>query len=712
MKNAFSILSSTVALVAAALLLIPACGGGSDEEGGATTYSELEFDPGTICQKKTDDTLTACKYTFNKGQILPGGSSIFDLKMLNSGQRDLEVQGIELEYTAPAGATEEVPAFALTLPGPVQAAFDGNQSFMVAPVSAASTDYAKAIQLRVTFTRYDDQFNRSAKLRIFVHSKAINVKDGELVVDLRLAEGAPEMKVSPEILDFGQVIIGQSPSKNVTMLNVGSTALVVHKFSLTGNPGFTVIVTGQEYPMSTETQNGITLESPIELAPASTFFIKVKFAPSDDQKADGVLTIFSNDPSKPNGTEVLLKGNQTGPCISVNPAKVTFGAKYPAEMATAPLEITSCGDAPLEIYGVAFTAESSADFGIDTSTLGHDPMDEDPVIVAVGAKVIVNVQFTPDVANPVGEDGFPIQDLGTIIIKNNSFYPEKPVDVSGFGSNDICPTAIIECDQGSEVIPQTVLKLHGENSFAEVGTISKYFWEVDQPGGSMSVFMPNDAFPSPEFEVNVAGKYTFHLTVWDEKANDSCFRADYEVTVIPDEAIHIELLWVTPGDEDETDEGDGAGSDLDLHFTHPFAGMQDIDLDGKPDPWFDQPFDCFWFNAHPMWGSFDPNVDDDPGLDRDDTDGAGPENINLNIPENNTVYTVGVHYWNDHGYGLAKATLRVYIYAQLVYEVSDVTLSELDMWEAATVAWPSGRVQTIVNGSGQYKITPSYESPF
>ena len=40
-------------------------------------------------------------------------------------------------------------------------------------------------------------------------------------------------------------------------------------------------------------------------------------------------------------------------------------------------------------------------------------------------------------------------------------------------------------------------------------------------------------------------------------------------------------------------------------------------------------FDCFWFNAHPNWGSFDPSVDDDPGLDRDDTDGAGPENLFL-----------------------------------------------------------------------------------
>ncbi len=712
MRTSFQAIRNTIGLLAAAFILLPACGGG-DGDKAPTKYSELEFDPGTICQKTgANDLLTACRYTFNQGQVIPGGSAVFDLKMLNSGQRDLEVLSIELDYEAPEGAVEAVPAFALTLPTPVQAAFEGNESFMVAPVSASDSDFAKAIQLKVTFTRYDDEKARSAKLRIFVHSKAINVQDGELVIDLKLSEGGAEMKVSPEILDFGQVFVGDAPSKNVTMLNVGSSALVVSGFTLTGNPDFTVIIAGQEYPLSQETQDGITLESPIELAPASTFFLKVKFAPSDDQKADGVLTIFSNDPTKANGTEVLLKGNQTGPCISVNPAKITFGPRYPAEMATLPLEISSCGDAPLEIYGIAMTPESSPDFGVDTSTLEHDPMDEDPLIVPVGSKVLVNIQFTPDVENPLDGEGLPIMDLGTIIIRNNSFYQNKDVAVDGFGSPDICPTAIIECDQGSEVIPQTALNLHGENSFAVTGTIQKYLWEAAQPNGSQSVFEPNETFPNPKFEVNVAGKYTFYLTVWDEKNNDSCFKAEYEVTVIPDEAIHIELLWVTPGDEDETDEGTNAGSDLDLHFAHPFAGMDDIDNDGKPDPWFDQPFDCYWFNAHPKWNSFDPAVDDDPGLDRDDIDGAGPENINLNIPENNTVYTVGVHYWNDHGYGEAKATLRVYIYAQLVFEVSGVTLKELDMWEAATVAWPSGRVLSIVNGSGQYKITSGYASPF
>ena len=181
--------------------------------------------------------------------------------------------------------------------------------------------------------------------------------------------------------------------------------------------------------------------------------------------------------------------------------------------------------------------------------------------------------------------------------------------------------------------------------------------------------------------------------------------------VIPDEVIHIELIWHTPEDPDETDEGADAGADLDLHFVHPWAGGPDLDGDGQPDGWFDLPFDCFWYNADPEWGSFDPSIDDNPGLDNDDRDGTGPENINLNIPDD-VIYRVGVHYWDDHGFGASYATVRVYVYSQLVFEIPDVKLVDKDMWEVCTVEWPSGKVQVVMDPSFQYKITPEYENLF
>ncbi|MBM4353456.1 MAG: hypothetical protein FJ109_06605 [Deltaproteobacteria bacterium] len=234
---------------------------------------------------------------------------------------------------------------------------------------------------------------------------------------------------------------------------------------------------------------------------------------------------------------------------------------------------------------------------------------------------------------------------------------------------------------------------------------------MEQPEGSQSVFVPSYTFPNPTFEVNVAGKYTFYLTVYDQTNTPSCFPAEHELFVVGLEAIHVELTWFTEGDPDETDTGPETGSDLNLHFAHPWAQGDDLDGDGEPDGWFDVPFDCFWWNPHPNWGSYDPAVDDDPHLDIDDTDGAGPENINLDIPENAT-YRVGVHYWYDHGYGPALATVRIYIYGQFVFEVAHIELQNHDMWEVGTIEWPSGKVNLSTGNNGGYKITPCYTNPY
>ena len=230
---------------------------------------------------------------------------------------------------------------------------------------------------------------------------------------------------------------------------------------------------------------------------------------------------------------------------------------------------------------------------------------------------------------------------------------------------------------------------------------------VDQPIGSQSSFIPSDAFPNPTFEANVAGEYTFYLEVWDEKGKKSKFPWKMSVMVLPADSLHIELLWHTPADPDEMDEGPEAGADMDLHFALETGN-------GQPEPWFNQPFDVFWFNAHPNWGSMDPTVDDDPGLDRDDTDGAGPENLNLDAPANGATYRVGVHYWHDHDYGDSLATVRIYIYGALVAEFADVNLTHHDLWDVATIHWGENGVDIVASWEGPTNpvITPDYQNPF
>jgi hypothetical protein len=714
-KRNFGMLRNLL-LAAVVAFAVGACGGdsnGSDDPSdpnkpgdGVGQYPVIEIGPTEICEKD-GDKLTNCKADFDLGSVAAGEQVKVTLSIKNTGERRLWVKDIVLEdYKAAEGATESSPAFTLELPPGFTAAKDSNGKFYVSQLGQGTEEVPDELAARVVFTVPADGLDREANLKIT--SDASN--SPTVKIALRTKSGYPKIQVNPEWVDFAQVSLGEEKDQQVNIINTGAADLEITGFSLTGSEFFTLQVQATDYPAGTATQE-VTFDDSIVIAPGDTTYFRVRFAPENADPANATLVIYSNDPDAIDGKEVKITGNESVPCIAVNPSKVNFGGKKYGEQAVVPLEISACGDAPLEIHDIFVKEGSSPDFDIDITSLGTTPSAEYPVVVPIGASVTINVIFIPDAPNPTTEDGSLILDTGVLVVVNNSFEKEKEVEMSGAGVEIECPTAIVKCAEGDEVIPQTILHLFGDESYAANGTIQKWEWDVDQPAGSQSVFVPSYTFPNPTFETNVAGVYTFYLTVYDQTNTPSCFPAEYEVVVIPDEAIHIELLWHTPEDLDETDTGPEAGSDLDLHFLHPWAAGPDLDGDGAADGWFDIPFDCFWFNAHPNWGSYDPAINDDPGLDRDDTDGAGPENINLDIPEN-VLYRVGVHYWNDHGYGASYATVRVYIYAQLVFEVQDVMLIDSDMWEVCSVEWPSGKVQVITDDAGQYKITPDYHNPY
>jgi len=257
--------------------------------------------------------------------------------------------------------------------------------------------------------------------------------------------------------------------------------------------------------------------------------------------------------------------------------------------------------------------------------------------------------------------------------------------------------------QGDEVLPQTILNLSARNSAALGGSVTQWAWSVDQPQGSVSTFSPGPNRQDVTFDANIVGEYRFTLRVWDELGIEACSPATYLVVVTSDEAIRIELLWDTPGDANQTDTGTdifggSLGSNMDLHFLHPGAG----------NAYYHETYDCFRLNPGPNWGGA--SALDNPRLDRDDTDGAGPENLNLSQPEFGATYRVGVHYYNDWSYGPSRATIRVYIYGQLRDEWSNVQLVVLDLWDAFTIGWPS-RAVTRITSNGAPLIKTSFPIP-
>lgn len=664
-------------------------GQGVGEEGGVVKFAVIETSPSAVVVADTGALSSSIIVVTNTGEIdlIVSGLVVEG----NDAYSLIEVRGCRADGCSESWSADTTPL--ATLSSPIVIGVDGT------PFSY--------LEVQVDYEPSLDETGQDAVLTITNNSDGNNLE----TVNFSTQEGAAEIKVFPAEVDFGSVQAGDQPVKSVLIENLGSAPLLISQIDFQGPSVFSLEIDEEEFPI------GIIdfATAPLTIDPFGSLTIFTKFSPENGDPATASMKLISNaSNTETGGEEVILKGNTSGPCIAVNPSVVNFGPNLVSQLSVLPIQIQSCGTAELVITSISLAEDSSVSYSLDTTTLpgfedGSLPSVEHPLVIPINQKAELQVRFTPLNESPKDENNQAIPELATVLINNNTFEDTKEVEVKGIGVSGNCPVAVIVVQEGEQVIPQTLLHLFGDQSFSPAGTINKWEWSVNQPTGSQSLFLPSANFPNPTFEANVAGAYLFKLTVWDENDTPSCVPDEAELVVIPDEAIHVELLWNTPNDPDQTDEGPEAGADLDLHFVHPYAGGPDLDGNGEPDGWFDQPFDCFWFNPTPQWASFDPAIDDNPSLDRDDTDGAGPENLNLNIPENDKQYLVGVHYWADHKFGPSYATVRVYIYADLVFELTDVKLVNYDMWEVCTVDWPSGNVDQVEDG---FKITPNYVNPF
>lgn len=384
------------------------------------------------------------------------------------------------------------------------------------------------------------------------------------------------------------------------------------------------------------------------------------------------------------------------PCVILVPENIQFGGKVVGAQATIEVEVVNCGFSPIVVNAVSLVADGvqpmSPNFGLQLD-------DTLPITIPTNESWSFVVTFAAPFINPLGPDDKPVLDTASLLVEVHD-VANQSIPVSGFGVCQGGPVAVIDILEGEVVTPGTALHLDGLGSYSCLGNISKYEWNVTAPAGNLEIFLPSPASPTPSFTVNLPGTYVFQLEVWDEWNESSYVLAEYQVVVAPDEAILVDLRWTPLGPNS------GAG-DFSLHFAHPFAienGAADHDGDGIPEPWFHGFYDCYWDNPNPNWGSFDPTVDDDPW------EWASPsqanDHITLASPENGLEYHVGVHAWNVQVPNLVD--VRVYIHGVLAFESLGVEMGQGDLWEVATVAWPSGSVTPMPTSDGEPAIISDY----
>ena len=507
-----------------------------------------------------------------------------------------------------------------------------------------------------------------------------------------------EITVTPANLDFGAVNAGESAERDLQIGNIGVGSLLVTGLTVNGSMDFTLLLDGEPLPADLE-------NSPLEIAADTSRDFKVVYAPQTPGPDGAELHIRSNDGRSPD-TVVQLAANGAAACVRIIPDNVDFGASLKVEAIDLETPspnrrtviVESCGGTALDVKSFEITGTDAAAFHIAEAFEGTgeagSPLFTLPALTGdLAPSRTLNIEFRPTEERVYG---------ARIIFHTNSIPDTTEVVLFGRGVENQCPVPVSRSEEYN-VRPLDIITLDGSPSTDPGGEVRRWLWTVvSRPDGSVAKIVesygdparPADGGPDDDpttatafFFVDVAGQYEFELIVVDNLEQASCeptAAAQVKLSAVPDKDLHIELLWSTPDDPDETDT---TGTDLDLHLRHPDAnGGWNSDA-GQ--------FDCYFANKTPDWGvQLDPA--DNPTLDIDDTNGAGPENINLAHPEPVT-YDVAVLYFRaESALGnddpriehLSLASLRLFVRGELLGEWLDRELEHrADLWHVASIRW-------------------------
>ena len=265
------------------------------------------------------------------------------------------------------------------------------------------------------------------------------------------------------------------------------------------------------------------------------------------------------------------------------------------------------------------------------------------------------------------------------------------------------------CSDASALQPLQRVYLYGGNSYDPRDPdnpllIDSYAWTlIEWPDGANPLDFAVEGAASDNFSMwmPLAGRYVARLQVRNDVGVQSGVSAtsDVSFTAIPASRLHLQLTW------------DNAGNDQDLHFT--YASRADLVCDEQND--------CYWGDctslclADPdctttVWFDGDaPLAAGNPRLDIDDTNGLGPENINIDAPKPGR-YRVYVHYYGVVNLDSTptRATLRIFLDGLLRGDFRR-QLQRNQLWRIAEIEWLADGTATVLpatsDGVGPGQVT-------
>ncbi len=218
----------------------------------------------------------------------------------------------------------------------------------------------------------------------------------------------PALEVSPPMVDFGPLAIGQTRNLIVGMLNAGTADLTISTLQLTAADGTSFrLVDAPDLPAVIAAGNTVTAE--------------IRFVPNAEGSATGTFRIESDDPDNPETVVSVSAEALPEPValIEVNPSQAGFGNVPVGESGTVTLMIANDGNSELNVTSMTVTGGPENVFRLGSGRSA-------PFTVAPGEVETVDVVFVPRAAGVV---------TATLqILSNASNTPEEIVSLNGTGT--------------------------------------------------------------------------------------------------------------------------------------------------------------------------------------------------------------------------------------------------------------------------------------
>lgn len=472
-----------------------------------------------------------------------------------------------------------------------------------------------------------------------------------------LAQIYPRLVVSPERVDLPSAGVAQDTSIIITLENPSNAELRIDDIWLDpehGDPAFRIV------------------EKPDVVLASESAQVRVVVRPRVLGRIETTLFIDAEDAALPNSAEVpiAVTGVDLGlPDICVDKTEVDFGRIGQNDVARETITICNDGVRDLIIDSTELVSDVEGDEALRVIPLPPG------TAIPPGESLSVNLVFAPTDTE---------LHSGVLQIRSND-PDEELIEIPVQGRGSLCPVAVAELVDDLETVePLDTIRITGENSYSQSdGTeVADYEWRLAvRPQGSTAV-LDHVSPDRVQLTCDLAGDYEVHLTVIDTDEVRSCEDEVVRIHVEPSEDLHIQLVWDHPD------------ADLDLHLLN--EGGEIFTHEG----------DVYFSNRAPEWSD---DADTNPTLDKDDSRGYGPENINIKHPAPGSNWRVFVHYWNKQtdGDAFTIATLRVYAYGQLVAEIPQSFENDQLLWRALEIQWADEPdVMPQLNQIGQMEEFP------